>query len=225
MIDLGSDFSMEDLAGKYLFVIYDDFEGEVYGGYELFADGTYTWNWGPDDETNFDESQHFAGGGSGTWAISKNDPSRLIYTEDGENYTGTVYPGKAMLIDNGEGGGFILGINYPSTHATVSSVAGTYRVLDLTLEGETGVGYYTIDGSGGPFTYYLKYDGSSGEDSGSSDDFQVVNEVNNMFKGSVVYDDETFWTYFALLPGEILLHFCVGDEMGLVSYGVGAKIN
>lgn len=222
--DLAADYTMDDLAGKYLFIIYDDFDDDVYGGYELFGDGTYTWDLGPENENDFDENEHFAGGGAGTWKVSPTDPSRLIFTEDGVDYTGTVYPGKAMLIDNGVGQGYVAGIKYPSSHVTQASVAGAYRILDITTEGTTGIGTYTISASGGNLSYYLKYtDGLI--DQGSADDFAAVPTINNMFKASVVYDGEIFWTWFVLLPGEIMLHFCAGENAGLVSYGIGARIN
>ncbi len=223
-LDLSTSFSTSDIAGKYLFIIYDDLtSSEIWGGYELFSDGTYTWQLGPQDEANFDENTHFAGGGSGTWGISSEDPSRLIFTEDGIDYFGTVYPGKAMLIDNGTGNGFTLGIYYPDTHVSQSDVAGYYRYLDITLDGDQGVGYYNIPSSGSELSYYYKYRSSS-EGTGSCSDFTTVGTVNNMFKCTDIFDGDTFYNYFIILPGEVMLHFCAGDN-GLVSYGIGAKIN
>lgn len=222
--DLSTDYSVNDLVGKYLYIIYDDFEDEVYGGYELYADGTYSWNVGPDDEDNFDENIHFAGGGGGSWAISPTDPSRVIFTEGGVNYTGSILPEKAMLIDGGVGNGYIAGIKYPGSHATQLSVAGSYRILDVTSEGTTGVGTYSIPASGGNLQYYLKYtDGLI--DQGTANDFAPVSAINNMFRVSASYEGEIFYTWFVLLPGELMLHFCAGEDTGLVSYGIGAKIN
>jgi len=221
--DLSTDYTMEELAGKYLYLIYDDFEDDVYGGYQLFSDGTYTWGVGPEDETTFNDT-HFGGGGGGTWAISPTDPSRVIFTEGGVNYTGTILPEKAMLIDGGVGNGYVAGIKYPSSHATQVSVAGSYRILDITAEGTTGVGTYTIPASGGNLQYYVKYDDGL-IDQGTATDFAPIPAINNAFRASTVYDGEIFWTWFILLPGEIMLHFVAGENIGLVDYGVGAKIN
>ena len=225
-LNLSATYSMSDLAGRYLFITYDDFSSdENWGGYELLANGTFTWNIGPDDEADFDVNTHFSGGGTGTWAISPTDPSRVIFTEAGIDYTGTIYPGKAMLLDNGVGQGYTIGINYPSTHVTQSAVAGSYRALDITTDGETGVGTYTMPASGGNLSYYVNYSGVTGIDSGTATNFSPVPQINNMFKASADYDGETFTTWFVLLPGEVMLHFSAGESTGLVGYGVGAKLD
>jgi len=224
-LNLSTNYSMTDLAGKYIFIVYDDDNtGSIWGGYELKSDGTCTWNFGPDDETAFNEATHFAGQGSGTWAVSSSNPSRVIFTENSVDYTGTIYPGKAMLLDNGIGNGFSIGLKYPNTHSTQNSVAGTYRYLDITTSGETGVGYYTLPASGGNVNYYYKYNGSSGEGTGSLTDFASVTQVNNMYKMTDEVDGVIYTTWLIILPGEVMIHFCASPTE-LSSYGVGAKIN
>jgi len=227
-LDLSTNYSMADLSGKYIFIVYDDnHSGSHWGGYDLKSDGTYTWNYGPDDETTFDEATHFAGGGSGTWVLSSSNSSRVIFTEGGIDYEGTIYPGKAMLVDNGVGGGFSIGIKYPDTHTTQSSIAGTYKYLDIivnTSNPETGVGYYTLPATGGDVNYYYKYNGSSGEGSGNCYDFAPVSQVNNMFKTLADYGGIVYTTWFIILPGEVMLYFSASPTE-LVSYGIGAKIN
>ena len=226
-LDLSTGYTASDIAGKYLFILYAQVSGEdMWGGYEINEDGTYTWQLGPNNVSDFNESSHFSGGGSGTWEISSTDPSKIIFTEGGVDYTGTIYPGKAMLIDNGIGEGFTLGIYYPGSHVSQSSIAGQYTYLDLTTDGYQGVGYYNIPSSGGTLDYYWKYNTTSiPEGSDSSSDFAAVPEVNNMFKTTSIVDSQVFTTYFVLLPGEVMLHFCEGETAGLVSYGIGAKIN
>jgi hypothetical protein len=225
-LDLSTSYTAADIAGKYLYLTYSDFfnDSTDWGGFELFADGTYSYNFGPNYVEDFDDVNQFTGAGSGTWVISSTDHSRIIFTEGGTDYTGTVYPEKVLMIDNGVGNGFSLGIKYPATHATQSSVAGTYRFLDITSTGETGVGYYTIPASGGTLSYYYKYPGASGEGSGSCSDFTATPTVQNMFEASEVIESVTYTTYFIILPGEVMLHFCM-DPNGAISYGLGAKIN
>lgn len=156
-LDLLNDYTMADLSGKYIYVNYDNITR--WGGYEIKSDGTYTRKQGPDDETTFDEAAGFSGtgtgaeAGSGTWEIlSSSNSTRVIYTdtEKGTESIGTIYPGKVLLIDHGVGCGFSGGVKYPTTHSTQSSIAGTYRFLDVDLENnESGLGYYTLPAAGG----------------------------------------------------------------------------
>ena len=225
-LNLSTNYTANDIAGKYLFLTYGlgFTDSTQWGGYELFPNGTYVYNYGTNYVESFNELVQFSGAGSGTWVISNTDPSRIIFTEGGNNYTGTVYPDKAMMIDNGVGLGFTLGISYPAAHITQSSVAGVYRFLDITLSGETGVGNYTLPASGGNMTYYYKYNGGSGEGTGSCTNFAEVPNVKNMFFASETIGPDTYTTYFVILPGEVMLHFCSGPN-NVISYGIGAKIN
>jgi hypothetical protein len=224
-VDLESDYTKADLSGRYLFVIYDSMTGDsIYGGYELFANGTFKYDFGPEEEADFNASKHFSGAGSGTWTISAQDKSRIIYREDGETYIGTVLPGKAMLLDNGEGAGFIVGLKYPSERVDQSEVGGEYRVIDVTVDGQSGIGTYTLPSQGSSMSYYMKYDGPSGVDQGSISTFAPVPNMNNAFKATVTDSDDTYTAYFVIFPGEALLHFTVSEKEGLISYGAGAQL-
>ena len=47
-----------------------------------------------------------------------------------------------------------------------------------------------------------------------------------MFKSTQTYGTDDFTTYFVLLPGELMFHFCVRGSYGAkLSYGIGAIIN
>ncbi|MCF8296277.1 MAG: hypothetical protein K9J13_01925 [Saprospiraceae bacterium] len=229
-LDLLTNFSVNDLAGKYLFLLIYDVDDQdasnVYGGYELNADGTYTWGYGPADPANFSNS-NFSGEGSGTWAVSSTDHSRVIFTEGGIDYTGTIYPGKAMLFDNGVGYGFTLGVKYPNTHITQASIAGTYRFLDI-MGDEQGVGYFSFPASGFVnLGQYMKYNGPTGEITNATiTGFDPIAAVNNMFKITSNPSGNDYHTYCIVLPGEIMMHFCLDlDNTSIVSYGISAKIN
>lgn len=229
-LDLLNDYTMSDLSGKYIYVNYDNITR--WGGYEIKSDGTYTRKQGPDDETTFEEATGFSGtgtgaeAGSGTWEIlSSSNSTRVIFTdtEEGTESIGTIYPGKVLLIDHGVGCGFSVGVKYPNTHSTQSSIAGTYRFLDVDLENnESGLGYYTLPAAGGNVDGLFKY--SDYEGSISASNFAPVSAVNNMFKMSNEYEDITVTTLMVILPGEVMLHFNA-NSAGSINHGAGAKIN
>jgi hypothetical protein len=224
-LNLSTNYTLADMAGKYLYLVYQDFaDSSDWGGFELLSNGTFTYNFGPNYVEDFDDNVQFSGAGTGTWAVSSTDPSRVIFTEAATDYVGTIYPGKMMMFDQGVGGGFVLGLKYPATHVTQSSVAGTYRFLDITTSGETGVGSYTLPASGGNVSYYYKYNGASGEGTGTASNFAETPTVKNMFQISEVIGSDTYTSYFVILPGEVMMHYCVGPT-SMVSYGAGAKIN
>jgi len=170
-------FTMTDLAGKYLFTVYDDNNTQVvYGGYNLDATGILNWSYGPSDPSLFNESVHFFGNNS-TWSKSTLHSERIISSFNGTNYEGIIYPGKIMLIDNGVGNGFTLGIKYPAAQLTQSSVAGKYEFIDITKHNETGIGYYIIPTSGGNVSFYHKYSGLTGEGTGTLTGFASIPQI------------------------------------------------
>ncbi len=228
-IDLSTDYSASEIAGKYLYIMIYDIENqtssELYGGYDIKEDGTYTWAYGPADPADF--SDNFSGGGSGTWEISSTDPSRIIFTEGGTDYIGTIYPGKAMLIDNGVGYGFSLGVKYPDSPVSQASIAGKYHFLDI-MGSEQGVGYFTLPASGFQnLDQYMKYNGPTGEITDPTiTGFERVSAINNMFKITSNPGNDDYYTYCMLLPGEIMMHFCLNpDGVKIESYGLSAKID
>lgn len=224
-VNLKDNYTKEQLAGKYIFIIYNhENDEEVYGGYELKSDGSFTWQFGPNEPNNFNENSHFSGGGTGTWSVSTADPSRIVIKENSNVTIGTLYPGKIMLIDNGVGKGFTLGLKYPDSPVTQSSIAGKYKFMDFNNDGEVGVGHYNIPSNGGNLNYYYRYNGQSGEGTGNSTDFSKLSSMKNVFKCTSYYENDPFKIYFVLLPGEMFLHFVVAEE-GLISYGIGSKID
>lgn len=226
-LDLTTQYSPNDFAGKYLWIMYHDIEDFEWGGYQIFADGTYTWQYGPEDDNDFNENLHFAGGGSGTWQISPTNSSRIQFSEPGMNQVGTVLPGKMMLIDNGVGMGFIAGVKYPSTPVSQSSIAGNYRWLDVTPEGYLGVGTFTLPASGTNADYFYKYYNNPYASSGNSTmfNFRRSTKINNAYIGEDDWENDPFYTALIILPNEAILFFTWGDDSGIVSYGLGAKIN
>ena len=240
-LDLSTDYSASDLAGKYLFIVIDGKSNSetVWGGYEVKSDHTYTWKRCTYDGTtggktgdpkkHFNSSSSFAGheGSTTSWSVDSNNPSRIIFKETGQqDAIGTIYPGKAMLLDGGPGQGFTIGIKYPDTHITQSNIAGTYRYLDIDLSsGSSGIGFYTIPSSGNNVSYYYKYQNNVGEGSGTGKNLEPISPVNNMFKMDTNENGTEIDSYFILLPGEMLMHFNTTHQGDLISYGIGAQIN
>jgi hypothetical protein len=217
-------YNTSDLSGKYLYVWYNDFNDSTdWGGYELLQNGTYTYNFGTNYPEDWNDAVQFSGAGGGNWSISGTNNSRITFSEGGTDYVGTVLPGKLMLMDDGVGNGFTLGLKYPDLHSSQEQVSGTYRFLDITTSGETGVGYYTIPAMGTAVNYYYRYTGGT-QGSGIAGFFGAVPEVKSMFKASETIDDITYTTYFVILPGEIMMHYCI-DSANVISYGIGARIN
>ncbi|MDD3875885.1 MAG: hypothetical protein PHT69_04650 [Bacteroidales bacterium] len=225
-VNLSTQYSSSEIAGKYIWLLYQDIEDFLWGGYEILPNGTFTWQFGPADDNDFNESQHFAGAGSGTWVVSSTDPSRIIFTEGGVSSTGTVYPGKYMMIDNGPGFGFAAGIKYPNAPLTQASIAGDYKWLDVTPEGYLGVGNFSLPATGTTADYFYKYYNNpyASEGNDTMTNFRRSTAINNAFLGEDDWDGDIFYTSFIVLPGEALLFFTWGDN-GMVSYGIAAKIN
>ncbi|MDD2635260.1 MAG: hypothetical protein PHW82_07145, partial [Bacteroidales bacterium] len=158
-----------------------------------------------------------------------------------EPFIGTVFPGKAMLIDNGVGNGFSLGVKYPNSPVSQSSLAGSYKGILLTTGSGQGAMNFEIPASGNGLSYYIKF--NSGETyevaNGSSDthvvnNFERVSTLNNVFRieqtitfpGDPPYESIA---YLVLLPGDILMYFGVEkNEQNIecvAAYGISAKIN
>ena len=224
--NLLTQYAPSDLAGRYLWFIYGDINEFEWGGYEMFANGTYTWQVGPEDDNDFDENQHFAGGGSGTWAISTADPSRILFTEEGVVRTGTVYPGKLMMNDHGPDQGFSAGVKYPDNPVSQASIAGDYRWLAITEEGLLQVGTFSLPASGTIGSSYYKFYNAPFASEGviPFTNFRRSITINNAFICESEVEGDYFYTSFLVLPGEAMLMVTGGDD-GLVGYGVAGKVN
>ncbi len=229
--DLSEDYLTGDIAGKYISINYHDLGGDpdIMFAYEIFANGTYTWGMVPDDPSDFG-NQHFGGGGSGTWEICETDPSRIIFLEDGIEYIGAIYPGEIMIIDNGYGYGFQVGVRYPDTPITVVSVAGKYRFIDVTVEGYLGYGYFEIPPTGNEMFVWSHYPAYPELDEiGTGTEFVHAGNFNNAFWSDYHLEDDGQWYVFhngmIILPGELMLYFCWGEHSGIVSFGIASMIN
>lgn len=234
-----NNYTFQDLAGEYIFINFDDDElepGEFWGGAKFNVDGSYTWGFG-DADIEAANSIKFSGNGSGTLTLSSTDKSKMIFTEGIYQVTGSIYPGKLLLMDNGPGNGFAVGVAYPSTPVLQSSMAGTYKFIDIAAFAGQGVGYFTLPASGQVVTYYAKYnDGSEFLDTTgvTIESFERVQSLNNVYKLVQKIDDgggtQYITSYMILLPGELLMYFTLeySSSLGKIvvsSYGIGAKTN
>ncbi len=236
-------YTVADFAGQYLYMNFDDGEtypGEFWGGAQVNANGSYSVGTGDENITSIS----FDGVGSGTMSISENDNSRVLFYETGQSepVIGTIYPGKAMLIDNGPSNGFSFAVAYPSSPVSQGSLAGSYKGALIAEGSGQGAMNFDIPGSGNGLSYYVKY--NSGEiyevvnGSGTNaviDSFERVPGLNNVFKivqtinlpGEPPYESKA---YLVMLPGDILMYFGVeyseDYNMEIVAaYGISAKIN
>jgi hypothetical protein len=220
--------SNETLTGDYAYLIYVEEGLEDAGGYRINSNGTFTYGICPHPDSITSPFDYFEGAGFGTWVVDPDDSSRIIATEDGVEYNGTIFPGKIMLFDNGIYEGFTLGLKYPGSPVSYSQIAGRYSFIDILLEtGEYGVGYYDLPSSSAPVDYYGEYSGSTGSGEGTtSGNLERHPYVNNLFQVEDVTPEYSGDTYFILLPGDIMLHFCEdGETQELLSMGIAAKIN
>jgi hypothetical protein len=235
-------YNVADFAGKWIYMNFDDEEqnpGDFWGGTQLNSDGLYTSGSGNDSITEIS----FIGNGNGTISIDENDNSRILAYEDGiaEPLVGSLFPGKALLIDNGEGNGFSLAVSYPETPVNQSELAGSYKGVLLTTGSGQGAMNFEIPESGKDISYYITF--NSGEEyevtNGASNthvinSFERVPTLNNVFKmvQTITFPGELPYEsigYMVLLPGDILMYFGVEeDEQGeeyVAAYGVSAKID
>jgi hypothetical protein len=225
--DLSTPAAKQALLGKYLWIDYNDLSEFEWGGFEMLANGTFTWQIGPDDDADFDINKHFAGGGSGTWAISTADPARIVFNSGGIITTGTINDGDIMLIDNGPTAGFTAGIKYPDQPIDIAEIGGNYKGLDVTPERYIGVGNFALPSSGSSCDFYFKYHNNPyvDENIGTMNNFRRSTTINNAFVGESEFENEMFYTSFIVLPSKAILFFTWSDEDGMVSYGVGSKID
>lgn len=225
--DLSTPAAKQALVGKYLWIDYNDLSEFEWGGFEMLANGTFTWQIGPDDDADFDVNKHFAGGGSGTWSISTEDPSRIQFNSGGIVTYGTINDGDIMLIDNGPTAGFTAGVKYPDSPIDIAEIGGSYKGIDVTPERYIGVGNFDLPSSGTTANFYFKYHNNPyiDENIGTMTKFRRSNTINNAFISETLFENELFYTSFLVLPNKAILFFTWSDEDGMVSYGVGSKIN
>jgi hypothetical protein len=237
-LDLSTEYAPADLAGDYVYVTlapsWNDF---TYGGYRLNAGGTYTWGQIPmsadPDQPTFHFTDYVSGGpasGVGEWAVLDDDPSRVRFTDAStgdSTYLGTVYPGKAMMIDGGPGYGFTLGLRYPAAPVTQAQLAGTYRFIEVTAGGDTGVGWYQIPATGDQIAWWEKMLAGGDAMSGSAS-FHVFANFWGGVGSQATFDGQEFYSSFLVLPGQILMAFTYRidvEPIQLISYSVGAHID
>lgn len=239
-LNLSTNYTAAELAGDYLFLGFEGSSSIYWGGYHMGANGTVTWGLVPDTmdpetNTSFDFQTYLSSGeeyGGGTWRVNTTDPSRITFVETVmagvAPAVGTVYPGKAMLIDQGPAHGFCLGLSYPAAPLTKAQVAGRYRYIDVTRDGESGVGYFDLPATGNTVSYYYKY-GPANTGNGTGTNYRVIPRVNNMLGcDEVISATQMYSTFFVVLSDGIMMHFCyeiTDTSYTLFSYGVSAKLN
>jgi len=214
------------LTGDYIFMCFSDNGIEEGGGYRLNSDSTFTWGIAPEPSQITSNFNYFQGSGSGTWHVSSQDSSRIEFTEGGQTSTGTIYPGKMMIVSDQYTQGLIVGIKYPSSPLTFNDIAGTYKVIDYTEEGDVGIGRYTIPSSPGPLSYYIKY-GSDIVQGTSSGNISRHPYINNVFQFDDYSAGQYNYTAYCIYAGnEIMIHMTVpNDTTSSSSCGYGLRIN
>ncbi len=226
-INLSTDYAVNDLTGLYLWANFDKLDEFGWGGIEVLSNGTFTWQVGPEDDADFNENQHFSGAGSGTWTISQTDPSRIIFRFGGRDYNGTIYPGKVLIMENGSGYGFTLGVKYPASPVSQASIAGNYNWVGYTPEGYRGAGSFELPASGTTATFKSFYYNNPYFSSATQtmSNYKRSSTIKNTFTGELSSDGELFYTSFIALPGEILILVTFSEESGLVSLELALKVN
>jgi hypothetical protein len=225
-VDLDSQYSSEELTGKYIFFAYNNLSDLSWGGLEIKADGTYTYGVVPEGVAPEDWTDaYFSGTESGipTWEVDSMKKSRVKFTESGYEFTGTIYTGGAVLIDNGPAQGFTLGLKYPDEHLLQEKIADTYYSISYKISsGEKGIGFYSLPSAGNDAGWYRHYPSSFDASTLNSEiTVSAVNAVSNMFRVDAKLVGFTKTTYLVILPGEIIAYFTVYPAGGLSSYGIG----
>jgi hypothetical protein len=225
-LNLLSDINTEAIPGRYIWIDFDNLEDFDWGGTDIKSDGTFTWQLGPESDADFDESVHFAGGGSGNWAVSSTNPSRINFSFFGNTFEGAIYPGKALIHPHRTGRGFTAGIKYPETPVSQISAAGKYKWIDRTPEGYRGVGLFDLPASGTTASAYMYYYNNPYVDSGTATitNFKRSSKVNNAFTGQTGTEGDMSYTSFIILPGEALLFFTWDEDGDFIDCGIAFKV-
>lgn len=245
------------VAGKYTWIHFAGSTNDYgsfsqWGGFDAtttsFSNG-YKYTYGTVYRTNnpadpgFNFNEYFSAaspwnevtnmGGEGTWWLANN---RFNYREDagispnqGKDLVGIVLPpGKVMLLDQGEGLGFSIGMAYPSSHPALADIAGDYKYIGVTFgDGGSVLGNFRLNADGSGTSYY-KLTANGMEGSVALTNGTELSGVNNMFTFGTSVGSDPALVYLTIMEDGIMMAFTInmasGSEGELVSACVGAKI-
>lgn len=180
------------------------------------------------------------GASEGIWWLEKGLFKYIEQSSDGPNkgveMPGIILPATSpekniMLMDQGEGNGFVVGYEYPASGIAPADIEGRYKFIGIAAGDpqQTVLGNYILRfGEDGSTDYWLP----SSDDRGQQRliNFKRFDKVNNLFFAQIPkgYGDKTIDVYIAALSGvdKILMTFSfVHDEgAGVQSMTVGAVI-
>jgi hypothetical protein len=213
-----------NIQGDYTYIVVDETQQyKNWGIVRVQSDKTfygyeYTTNTqAPEDldNSNYNDGDYV----SGTFSINPTNKERLVVNvkkPSTQSWTGFVYATSTdgvIVLDRGEGKGFILAIKDNST-STLAKIAGTYAYVTDDLTG----GNITIN-SNGSGSYISLYNGGKG--SGTLSDIQPCSYMKNLYYG---YDGNGNKLYYCLI-NEILYFILFDSDSNFNFYGVGGKVN
>ena len=214
----------QNIVGDYTYIVFDDTQQEKnWGIVRVKSDKTFygfeysTNTQAPEglDESNYEEGDYI----SGTFSINPTNKERLVVNVKNpstQSWTGFVYATSTdgvIVLDRGEGKGFILAIKDNST-STLAKIAGTYAYVTDNLTG----GNITINSKGSGSYISLS---SGGKDTGTLSDIQQCSYMKNLYYG---YDGDDNKLYYCLV-NEILYFILFDSDSNFQFYGVGGKVN
>lgn len=214
----------KNIEGDYTYIVFDDTQQEKnWGIVKVKSDKTFygfeysTNTQAPEelDNSNYNDGDYV----SGTFSINPTNKERLVVNvkdPSAQSWTGFVYATSTdgvIVLDRGEGKGFILAIKDNST-STLAKIAGTYAYVTDNLTG----GNITINSKGAGSYISLS---NGGKGSGTLSDIQQCSYMKNLYYG---YDGDGNKLYYCLI-NEILYFILFDSDSNFQFYGVGGKVN
>jgi len=217
--------------GEYVFFgINSDGNNNMEWGLAYFENGNWwlnnyqTKDVLPDavDENSLTKSQK-----TGTYSINPADKTSFIMNSpDGEKLSGFGYASNdeaVIVIDMGDGHGFIQAIKIPDKQVDLKSLEGTYYFIDSDVDFGSGAGAISIDDDGFMDGFITDEKGDIFE-WGNPQQLQQGNIPNVFFTKED--SDESTNIFYLVICGDFMMYFTLeDDDRGIISYGIGGRVN
>jgi len=165
----------------------------------------------------------------GTYELNPNNANSFNLYIDDYAYEGMGYANvneALMIIDLGVGNGFFQAIKIPDEDVSFEQLAGTYNYIEADVDFGSGAGMFVIDEEGRFYRYHVD---ENGHEYGFNQDDELL-EVGQLSAGNIpniFYSDGTETEssiFYFIIAGDLIMYFTI-DELGLMNYGIGNRLD